>query len=355
MPMLAEVVDAVVGIDTHRDVHVAELAGPTGAPLAIVQIPNTSAGYAELLAWIAQHTPGPRVVVAIEGTRSFGIGLARALSAAGLPVIECEQPARKARRGRGKSDPIDAHLAVLSVLQHDADRLPTPRADGTREALRILLSARQELSTTATAQTNRLRALLLTGPDRDRDLSRRAALTDATLSALARRRLPADATVEQAIRHQEIRRLSVALREAARALKANRRQLHELVDALAPGLTDRRGLGPISAAQAVVSYSHPGRVRSEAAFAALAGTSPLPASSGRTVRHRLNRGGDRALNRAVHTIALTRLRSCERTRSYAARRSAEGKTPREIRRALKRYITRELYRALTSTMTLDNT
>jgi transposase len=153
MPMLAEVVDAVVGVDTHRDVHVAELANPTGTPLAITQIPNTSAGYVELLGWIAEQSPGPQVVVSIEGTRSFGIGLARALSAAGLPVVECEQPARKARRGRGKSDPIDAHLAVLAALQLDADQLPTPRADGVREALRILLSARQELTSTATAQT----------------------------------------------------------------------------------------------------------------------------------------------------------------------------------------------------------
>jgi transposase len=226
MPMLAEVVDAVVGIDTHRDVHVAELAGPTGTPLAITQIPNTSAGYLELLGWVAQHSPGPRVVVTIEGTRSFGIGLARTLSAAGLPVLECEQPTRKARRGRGKSDPIDAHLAVLTALQLDADRLPTPRADGVREALRILLTARQELTTTATAQTNRLRALLLSGSDRDRDLSR-ASLTDATLAALARRRLPTDATVEHAVRHDEIRRLSVALRQGAQALKVNRSQLGE--------------------------------------------------------------------------------------------------------------------------------
>ncbi len=352
--MLAEVIDAVVGIDTHRDIHVAELATPTGAPLATMQIPNTSAGYGELLDWIAQHTPGPRLAVAIEGTRSFGIGVARALAAAGLLVIESEQPARKDRRGRGKSDPIDAHLAVLSVLRLEASQLPIPRADGTREALRILLSARQELSTTATAQTNRLRALLLSGPDSDRDLSR-ARLTDTTLAALTRRRLPTDATVEHAVRHQEIRRLSVALREAARALKANRRQLHDLVDTLAPGLTDRPGLGPISAAQVIVSHSHPGRVRNEAAFAAVAGTSPLPATSGRTVRHRLNRGGDRALNRAVHTIALTRMRSCERTRRYVARRSAESKTCREIRRALKRYITRELYRALTATMVIDKT
>jgi transposase len=255
---------------------------------------------------------GPdRVVVSIEGTRRFGIGVARALSAAGLPVIECEQPARKTRRGRGKSDPIDAHLAVLTALQLDADRLPTPRADGTREALRILLGVRQELTTTTTAQTNRLRALLLSGPDRDRDISR-ARLTDTTLAALARRRLPTDATLERAVRHDEIRRLALALRHAAQTLTANRRQLQELVDSIAPGLTHRRGLGPVSAAQLIVSYSHPGRVRNEAAFAALAGTSPLPASSGRTVRHRLNRGGDRALNRAIHTIALTRLRSCPR-------------------------------------------
>jgi transposase len=116
-------------------------------------------------------------------------------------------------------------------------------------------------------------------------------------------------------------------------------------------LTDRRGVGPVSAAQVIVSFSHPGRCRSDAAFAALAGTSPLEASSGRTVRHRLNRGGDRALNCAVHTIALTRMRCCERTQAYVARRTAQGKTLREIRRCLKRYITRELYRALTTTMT----
>lgn len=152
---------------------------------------------------------------------------------------------------------IDAHLAVLAPLQLDADRLPLPRADGPREALRILLGARQELTTTATAQTNRLRALLLNGSDRDRGLSR-AALTDATLSALARCRIAADATIEQAVRHDEIRRLSMALRQAARALTANRRQRHELANAIAPGLTDRRGLGPIIAAQAIVSYSHPG-------------------------------------------------------------------------------------------------
>ena len=156
---VADLVDAVVGIDTHRDTHQVEIALPTGAPIAVCQISNDDAGFATLLAWIAEHTPGPRLVVAIEGTRSYGIGVARALTTAGLTVIEGEQPNRKARRGRGKSDAIDAHHAVLTALALDAARLPTPRADGDREALRILLGARDELVTTSTAQTNRLRAV----------------------------------------------------------------------------------------------------------------------------------------------------------------------------------------------------
>ena len=350
MPMLAEVVDAVVGVDTHRDTHVAELAGPTGAVIACIGVDNDSAGFTRLIGWIAEHAPGPFVVAAVEGTRSYGIGLTRALTAAGLQVLECEQPARKDRRGRGKSDAIDAHLAVLFALRQDTTKLPTPRTDGPREALRILLAARQEMVTASTGQINRLRALLLSGDDRDRDASR-AAFTDAALSSLVRRRLPADADRLQAVRHGEIRRLALAVREATKALKTNRRELHELVEQIAPGLTDRPGIGPVSAAQVVVSFSHVGRVRNDAAFAALAGTSPIQASSGQTVRHRLNRGGDRALNRAIHTIALTRMRSCARTRAYVERRTAEGKTSREIRRVIKRYIARELYRTLTAAMT----
>lgn len=351
--MLAELVDAVIGVDTHRDTHEVEIALPTGTPIATITISNDSAGFAALLGWIFDHAPGPRLAVSIEGTRSYGVGLARAVAAAGLVVVECEQPHRKVRRGKGKSDPIDAHLAVLTALHCDAGRLPTPRADGDREALRILLSARHDLTTAHTAQTNRLRALLLGGDDTDRQLAR-AALPDTVLAALARRRSPRDADRAQAVRHGELHRLAIAVREGGRALKANRAQLHAIVDDLAPGLTDRRGVGPVSAAQVIVSFSHPGRCRSDAAFAALAGTSPLKASSGRTVRHRLNRGGDRALNCAVHTIALTRMRCCERTQAYVARRTAQGKTLREIRRCLKRYITRELYRALTTTMTPTN-
>jgi transposase len=293
--MLADLVDAVVGVDTHRDTHQVEIAHPTGTPIATITISNDSSGFAELLAWIVDHAPGPRLAVSIEGSRSYGLGLARAVAAAGLTVIECEQPNRKARRGRGKSDPIDAHLAVLAALRCDADRLPTPRADGDREALRILLNARHDLTAAYTAQMCRLRALLLGGDDTDRQLAR-GRLADTALAALARRRCPRDADRAQAVRHTELRRLAVAVRDGAYQLRANRAQLRAIVDDLVPGLTDRRGFGPVTAAQAIVSFSHVGRCRSEGAFAALAGTSPLEASSGRSVRHRLR--GDARRGRA---------------------------------------------------------
>jgi len=349
MTMLAEVVDAVIGIDTHRDTHEAEIADAAGRPLTVLQIRNDSTGFGQLLATVAEVAPGPRIVACIEGGRSYGIGVARALTASGLLVIECEQPSRAQRRGKGKSDPIDAHLAVLAALRLDAARLPALRADGDREALRILLVARQEIKVTATAQASRLRALLLTGDDADRQAARRS-LSKTALTTLTERELPADAAREHVIRQGEIGRLALALTHARQQLKHNKAQLLAIVNDLAPSLTSRYGVGPVSAAQAIVSFSHPGRCRSEAAFAALGGTSPIPASSGRTIRHRLNRGGDRALNRAIHAIAVSRIRSCPRTRAYVTRRTAEGKTPREIRRCLKRYIARELYRQLTRSM-----
>ena len=257
MPMLAELVDAVVGVDTHRDSHEVEIALPTGIAIGTCKISNDDCGFAELLAWIVEVAPGPRVVVSIEGTRSYGVGLARAVAAAGLTVVECEQPNRQARRGRGTSDPIDAHLAVLAALRLDADRLPTPRADGDREALRILLGARQELTVVTTAQLNRLRALLLGGHDTERDLAR-ARLTDPILIAMARRRPAPQTSREQATRHSEIRRLTRAVRAGRRALRANRAQLQTIVEEMAPGLTERRGIGALTPAQVIVSFSHPG-------------------------------------------------------------------------------------------------
>jgi transposase len=349
MTMLAETVDAIIGIDTHRDSHEVEIADVTGKPIALMRIGNDSGGFAQLLAAIAELAPGPRVAVLVEGSRSYGIGLARTLTAAGLLVIECGQPARRQRRGKGKSDPIDAHLAVLAGLRMDTSQVPELRADGDREALRILLGARQEITVASTAQVSRLRALLLAGDDADRQAAR-TALTTTVLQVLAQRAVPA-AGRDHAVRQAEIRRLALALGQARRELKENLAQLAAIAEDIAPGSTKGYGIGPVSAAQAIVSFSHPGRCRSEAAFAALGGTCPIPASSGRTIRHRLNRGGDRALNRAIHMIAVTRIRGCPRTRAYVARRTAEGKTGPEIRRCIKRYIARELYRHLTRSMT----
>jgi transposase len=346
-PMLADTVDAVVGVDTHRDTHALDMCTPTGAMVAACTVDNDDAGFAAALAWIVEHAPGPRVVVGLEGTRSYGIGLARALQTAGLVVVEVERPRRQQRR-RGKSDPGDAHLAALQVMQMHPDRLPTPRGDGDREAVRILLGARSEMTTTRTRQTNRLRALLLTGDDTDRALAR-GCLSIARLGAISRRRGSSHETTLDAVRRSEARRLATAIADLTRQLAANNAQLKTLVDHLAPTLRQHRGVGPVSAAQVIVAWSHRGRCRNDAAFAALAGASPLPASSGRTTRHRLNRGGDRQLNRALHTIAVTRWRCCPTTHAYIARRQAQAKTDREIRRALKRYIARQLYRTLQNT------
>ena len=337
---------AVVGGDTHRDTHTLELVSAAGITLATTVIGNDDAGFADALAWIAEYTPGPRIAIALEGTRSYGIGLTRMMSAAGLTVIEVEQPRRGDRRN-GKSDPIDAHLAALRALRMQTDRLPRPRADGDREALRILLGARRELVVTKTRQISRLRALLLTGEESDRQLSR-GPLNLATLVRIARRRGRTGETREQVVRRAEARRLALAVHDATHQLGDNKQQLAALVAEMARALLSKTGVGPVSAAQAIASWSHAGRCRNDAAFASLAGASPIPASTGRTTRYRLNHGGDRALNRALHDIVLTRWRCCQRTRAYIAERQAQGKSDNEIRRCLKRYVARELYRSLTA-------
>lgn len=343
MSTVADEFDAIVGVDTHADTLAAALvAAPSGAVVVEGEFAATATGIGELIGWALEHAPGPRLAFAVEGTRSYGVGLARAVAELGLVVLELERPARAERRGRGKSDPIDARLGARKALGLDTAALPTPRADGDREALRILLVARREMTRDKTAKTNWLIALLRAGDDRERDLVR-GPLTGDRLAQIARRRGGPDETREQAVRRAEARRLALAVREATQQLRANKAALAELVDQLVPGLTHRPGIGPVSAAQAIVAFSHRGRCRHEAAYAALAGVNPLPASSGRTTRHRLNRGGDRALNRALHDIAKTRMIHCPRTRAYVARRRAEGRTDREIRRCLKRYIARELY------------
>jgi transposase len=226
-----------------------------------------------------------------------------------------------------------------------AERLPIPRADGDREALRILLVGRRELSDTQTRCRNQLKALLHTGDEFERSSSS-GKLTQARLNTIIRRRGHATETRLQSIRREEARRLAQTVRDIERELTANHKQLREIVESIARDLLAKPGIGPVTAAQAIISWSHPGRCRNEAAFAKLAGTPPIPASSGKIVRHRLNRGGDRQLNSALHTVAMTRWRSCPRTADYIIRRRAEGKTDREIRRILKRYIAREIYRSL---------
>ena len=246
----------------------------------------------------------------------------------------------------GKSDPIDAHLAVLAALRLDADRLPIPRADGDREALRILLGARHELTTTNTAQTNRLRALLLAGDDTDRDARPRHAHRHhpdrAGPPPPAPRRQPRTGRPPRRDPPPRPRRARVRPRAAA-----NRAQLQTIVDDLAPGLTDRRGIGPVTAAQAIVSFSHPGRCRNDAAFAALAGTSPLPASSGRTCATGSTAAATGPQPRHPHHRhdPDPLLPDHPRLHHPPPRRRQDH---REIRRCLKRYVARELYRTLTA-------
>lgn len=254
MPMLTNAVDAVVGIDRHRDTYEVLLATPTGTPIATVSLSKDSAGYNDLLAWLVRHAPGPRLALSGEGTGRYAAGLARAIAAAGMILIESAPPGH-VPRGEGPSTPIDADACAPAAWQLDAARLLSQQAEGDREALRILLGARQDLTTTATRQGTRLRALLLSGDNTDRKIAR-AAFTEAALIGLARRPQPHDACRQRCVRHAEIRRLALILIAVARDLKANSTQLQAIVNDLVPGLTEQRGIGPISAAQSIVNLSY---------------------------------------------------------------------------------------------------
>ena len=254
------------------------------------------------------------------------------------------RPGPRATRLRpgGKSDPADAARAARDALS--AGRLAQPRADGSREALRILLTARAQASTARTAAVNTLKALLLGAPD-----NLRQPLRGLSTPRQARRcrslRVHASQPVNEQILRAELRRLATHIGAWDRELRANKAQLRQLVTQIMPALLDQPGVGPMSAAQLLVSWSHPGRFRSEAAFAALAGVSPLEASSGKITRHRLNPFGDRQLNRALHVIINWRMLHHGPTQAYLARRAGH-KTEREIRRCLKRYAARQLFRLM---------
>ncbi len=286
--------------------------------------------------------------MAIEGTNSYGSTLTRALRTTALEVCEVRPPRRTSRAGRGKSDDIDAVAAARTVLAEEVSALLEPRAEGHRDALRVLLNARNAMEHQGTANRLMLTALLRT---LDLGVDARKALTDAQITQISRWRVRSGDDLPARIARGEAKRLASAIHDFQTLLTQNREQLAEVVDTMAPGLMDLPGLGPVTAAQVIVSYSHHGRIRSEAAFAALAGVNPIPASSGNNVRHRLNRHGDRQLNRALHTIARTRMMFDPQTQDYVQRRTAEGKTRREVRRCLKRFIARQLFRKLQTLLT----
>jgi transposase len=343
MAMLADSADAVIGVDTHTDTHTACLLDRLGRQVAVITVPADPPGYQALLTWAGQNAPGPRLAWSVEGTRSHGLGLTRYLQAHDQLVIEAGRPERAARRPGGKSDPADASRAARDALS--ADRLAQPRADGSREALRILLTARAQATTARTSAVSTLKALILGAPD-DLRQQLRGLSTPLQASRCRSLRTRASQPLAEQVLRAELRRLATHIGAWDKQLRANKAQLQQLVEQIMPILLDQPGVGPMSAAQLLVSWSHKGRCRSEAAFAALAGVSPLQASSGKITRHRLNRFGDRELNRALHVITNWRMLHHAKTQHYLARRRAQQKTDPEIRRCLKRYAARQLSRLM---------
>ena len=349
---VADVVDAVIGVDTHLDSHSLEMVAPNGVTIATLTVDTSDDGLGLVLAWIGEHAPGPRVMAGIEGARSYGVTLNRVLQEAGVPVSDVAAPEAKQRR-KGKSDAIDARAAALRLLATDLDKLTLPRVDGDREALRMLLTGRNEQVDTRTRQANALHALLMMSGDQALRALGKGKFTKKRLQQLAALPKPGpDASWQQQVQHGEITRHAASLLALDAALDANEKQLTRIVTGLMPTLLDEVGVGPVVAARLLVVFSHPGRFRKEGSFAMLNGTAPIPATSGkRQNKHRLNRGGDRLANRAVHTVVMTRWRCCPDTKAYIDKRRAEGLTDRDIRRCLKRYVSRQLFRHMNQAMT----
>jgi transposase len=354
---LAEVVDVVIGVDTHVATHAAAAVNAgTGGVLAQITVETTAEGYADQVA----EDHGALRAWAIEGTGSHGRGLAVYLHAAGELVVELDRPERPHRRGGVKSDPADAIRAAREVIARTEEaelaRLGSPRGAGTdpehaatRQALAVRLLARRSAVQAAGDARRQLFSVVLTAPE-----PVRARLRGLKAAALINAAARLSTTAKWATTGLETRTTVTCLRHLAHRIQQlqaeaaqHEHEIRDLVRSWRPELLEEPGIGPITAAIILCAWSHPGRLHSEAAFAKLAGTSPIQATSGQIkTRHRLNRYGDRRLNCALHTIALNRQRHHQPTRDYTARRTTEGKTPREIRRCLKRYIARDLYRLL---------
>jgi transposase len=332
------------GVDTHREFHVAAVVDDLGRIIGTETFPATSSGYRSLLAWMRRH--GQLTRVGVEGTGAYGAGLARFLTAEDVVVLEVNRPDRSARRVQGKSDPVDAQAAARAALA--GVRVAVPKThDGPVEAIRMLRVCRRSAVRARTQCANQIHNMVVTAPDDLRARWRDVSITK--LSAEAVRLRPgadlADPTT--ATKHAMVslarrwQQLDLEVRELDIKLGA-------LVKATAPTLCAVHGVGTDTAgALLVAAGDNPGRLTSEAAFAALCGVSPVQASSGRVQRHRLNRGGDRQANNALWRIVLVRMSTDPRTRAYVERRTKEGRSKKEIIRCLKRYIARELYPLIT--------
>lgn len=329
----------ILGIDTHLDAHVVAAITTLGQALGTRSIPTNAQGYRDLLQWAEEL--GEIEKVGIEGTGSYGADLTRLLVEEGLQVIEVNRPDRARRRRLGKNDPTDAENAARAVLSGEARAIPKAQ-NGPVEAMRVLSVARRSAVKGRTQAGNQLKSLLIGAPEPIRTALEGLSFS-AAVARCARFRPSKEPDLLQASRR--------ALRALARRWMALGEELHELDRALAalteraaPRLLAQHGIGPQTAATLLITAGdNPERLHSEAALAALCGVSPLEASSGRVTRHRLNRGGNRQANNALWTITLVRARSEARTQAYVARRTAEGRTLKEIFRCLKRYIVREIY------------
>lgn len=343
MNSLTDLVDVVIGVDTHVHTHTAAIVDAgTGGVLAQLTVDATAAGYIELVAFADEHR---RLRAwAIEGTGGHGAGLTRHLEKSGELVVELDRPERAQRRHGAKSDPLDAIRAAREALSRA--RLGTPRSAGDRQALSVLLAARRSAVDASTDAQRQVFSLVIAAPEPLR-VKFRGMKLPAMLRTAAKLRSHSSWDLESKTTGTVLRTLARRALELTAEAADHEREILRIVRTMRPDLLDQPGIGPIVAATILCAWSHPGRIHSEAAFAMLGGVAPIPATSGLVAnRHRLNRFGDRQLNRALHVIALSRLRYDDRTRAYADRRTHEGRSRREIIRCLKRYIARDLYRLL---------
>ena len=325
------------GVDTHADVHVAAAVDANGGVLGVESFATTPAGFGELHGWLTDF--GEVARVGVEGTGAYGAGLSRFLRARDLEVIEVDRPNRQLRRRAGKSDTIEAARAALSGRASGIAKT----ADGDVEAIRVLMVARRSARDVRIKYLNQIRHLGFTAPDELRERLRGVPSDQLARTAASLRPALATGTVMHAtkVAIRTLGRRVIDLETDAQHLD---RLIHELVRRTAPGLLDVHGVGTHTAAILLVAAGdNPHRLKSEAAFAHLCGVAPLPASSGKVIRNRLNPGGNRQANHALWRIVFTRMSSDERTRKYVARRIGEGLTTREVMRVLKRYVARELY------------